>query len=527
MISKLGLYYRTLRHLKLKQIQYQLWYRLKKTWEKGIDLKDFNHQPQVIPVEKIYWKPSVNPPVKLVISPNTFRFLNLETSFENIDWNEAKHGKLWTYNLTYFEFLLQEDIEVKEKLRYLHDFIEKKEKIKDGFEPYPISLRTIFGVRFIIENQIKDPKIDQLLYGQLLHLKKNIEYHLLGNHLLENGFAFLFGAIYFNNTSFQKIAEKILTAELKEQILKDGSHFELSPMYHQIIWYRLLDSINFLEAIENQFSKKFKDSCKEYAKRMASFLRQITFKNGQIPLLNDATVGIAPTSNTLFDYANRLEIEANDIPLSESGYRKMICKEMEVIVDVGNIGPDYIPGHAHSDSLSFVLQDQLKAIFVDTGISTYNAGEDRMRERSTQSHNTVRINNEEQTEIWGGFRVGRRAYTQILVDQKNDIQAKHNGYQHLSTEHIRTFKVENNQFMITDELTNSNNLKASAYFHIHPDVKIIKNEEYIMLNSLKMIVKGDICVAFEKYQYCLGYNAQKTATKIRVDFKNTLKTIFN
>ena len=39
--------------------------------------------------------------------------------------------------------------------------------------------------------------INQTLYNHYQLLLNNLEYHLLGNHLLENAFSLLFGAYYF------------------------------------------------------------------------------------------------------------------------------------------------------------------------------------------------------------------------------------------------------------------------------------------------------------------------------------------
>ena len=44
-------------------------------------------------------------------------------------------------------------------------------------------------------------------------------------------------------------SKNLLISELNEQVLKDGAHFELSPMYHQIILSRLLDSIQLIKLI--------------------------------------------------------------------------------------------------------------------------------------------------------------------------------------------------------------------------------------------------------------------------------------
>src|SRR5690606_16750082 len=42
---------------------------------------------------------------------DTFVFLNLKKSFsDGIDWNFLDYGKLWNYNLEYFNFLHQPDV---------------------------------------------------------------------------------------------------------------------------------------------------------------------------------------------------------------------------------------------------------------------------------------------------------------------------------------------------------------------------------------------------------------------------------
>ena len=58
-------------------------------------------------------------------------------------------------------------------------------------------------------------------------------------------------------------------------------------------------------------------------------------------------------------------------------------------MDIGKIGPDYQPGHAHADTFTFCLYFKNTPIVVDTGTSTYNIGKRRDKERSTMVHNTV------------------------------------------------------------------------------------------------------------------------------------------
>ena len=88
---------------------------------------------------------------------------------------------------------------------------------------------------------------------------------------------------------------------------------------------------------------------------MVSWLKNITYTNGEIPMVNDATYGIAPKSNELFSYAEEIGITDRQIPFSDSGYRKIRTNNFELFIDVGNVGPNYQPGHAHSDTFNFEL----------------------------------------------------------------------------------------------------------------------------------------------------------------------------
>ena len=116
------------------------------------------------------------------------------------------------------------------------------------------------------------------------------------------------------------------------------------------------------------------------------------------------------------------------ISFSDSGYRKIRTNNYELFIDVGNVGPDYQPGHAHSDTFNFELIKNGNPIFVDTGISTYEKNAIRQSERATHSHNTVKIGSKEQTQVWGGFRVAKRAKITHLIEKPNLIEASHDGY---------------------------------------------------------------------------------------------------
>ena len=112
--------------------------------------------------------------------------------------------------------------------------------------------------------------------------------------VLENAFALMVSSAYLGDLNLFEKSKKILIAQLNEQILEDGGHFEQSPMYHSILLTRLLDVINIIESIECTFiDEKLKEFLRQKAAQMLSWLNNTTFNNGDIPLTNDSSANIA------------------------------------------------------------------------------------------------------------------------------------------------------------------------------------------------------------------------------------------
>lgn len=443
---------------------------------------------------------------------------------EEIDWNFAGYGKLWTYNLNYFEYLDQPGMTKMEGLRLIHDQISNWDKLSNGLEPFPISLSVLYWIKFLVKHNVKDERIDQALYSKLQILKNNLEYHLLGNHLLENGYALLFGAVYFNDHRFGSKAENILSKELREQVLKDGAHFERSPMYHHLMLYRILDCINLLQQNQGSPGCSLLPVLEDIGARMLGWMQVITFRNGDLPLLNDSTNGVAPSAEELNGYANRLGIKAAKVSLSESGYRKHVAERYELLADVGNIGPDYIPGHAHADTLSFEMQIDGRPFLVDTGVSTYEKNHRRQLERSTAAHNTVQVADDEQSDIWGGFRVGQRARAYILMDSSLVLCAAHDGFHTYKARHCRQWEFDKSSVTITDTIEGAGQLPAKAYFHFHPEVEVSVKGSSVVTNIGNLSFQGARKLELTPYFYAPSFNKLDQASLVIVHFYRNLFT---
>ncbi|NOG82961.1 MAG: alginate lyase family protein [Candidatus Scalindua sp. SCAELEC01] len=515
------LLFNTLKYLKSKQIYYRLYYLLRKKIRRATGF-EYSYVYNYTRTTSLTFQ-------DFIVSPNSFEsgaftFLNLTHTFnDSIDWNYSKYGKLWAYNLNYFDYLSQKDFCVDDGLSLINSFINDINGNREGLEPFPISLRVINWIKFINKHDIRKQNIDASLHAQFKVLMDNLEYQHMGNHLLENSFSLLFGAYYFHDVVLYQKAKQILLCELNEQILPDGGHFELSPMYHQLILNRLLDCINLMMN-NDLFNKDLLDIFIKNAERMLGWIRKITFRNGDIPLFNDSANNIASTTQVLDTYAEMLGVRGKEINLRESGYQKINRSNYEMVVDVGRVGPDYTPAHAHSDTFNFELHMDNIPFIVDTGISTYEKNQIRQNQRSTLSHNTVQIEDYEQTEVWGGFRVARRAYVEGLKYDQNGMSASHTGYKRFGAIHKRGFAFNEKGIEIKDEVVSRRRFNCYSYLHFHPDVQIDLKGKCLFANSKKIVFKHAESVVIKDYEYAPEFNKTVSAKMVVSSFQDRLTT---
>lgn len=523
-IYKIKLFFNTIIYLKTVQVYYRLYYFLrnliigKKVKKKTLP----NFSP-------IVWKNGLNYKNTYLEKNNSFSFLNItHYFFDKIDWNYNQFGKLWTYNLNYFDYLNQENMSKEIATKLIKSYIENDNLLLDGKEPYPISLRGINWVKFLSKNKVNKKFINNNLYNHYYILLKNIEYHLLGNHLLENAFSLLFGAFYFQDEKLYNKSKKILTSELNNQILEDGSHFELSPMYHQIMLLRVLDCIQLIK-LNSWKNDNLLNLFEEIGSKMLSWLYKITFNNGDIPMINDCAFQIAPSTKELLNYGKQLGIKLENIKLSESGYRMYKNEKYELFMDMAEVGASYQPGHVHSDTFNFVLYVNNQPFIVDTGTSTYEKNERRQLERSTSSHNTITVGNYDQTQVWGGFRVGKRARIISLKESDNKFSSSHDGYKDIGIIHNRKFITNKDSIHIFDNLNKNEIYEKIAHFHFHPQISNIiikKTSVFFKSLNLEILFKGkNIFLKKEFYKYAGGFNNTVNAIKLKVIFESDLETI--
>jgi len=188
------------------------------------------------------------------------------------------------------------------------------------------------------------------------------------------------------------------------------------------------------------------------------------------------------------------------VDLPSSGYSRVSKDDAVALIDRAAVGPDYLPGHAHADTLSFELSLFGKRVIVNSGTSVYGAGQQRQIERGTATHSTVMIDEENSSEVWGGFRVARRAY---VTDRSHQVDGQsirlygcHDGYKWLKgkPQHCREWLFEENSLRITDHITGKSVHQAVAVFPLHPNVTLQQAQQ----DHCVLLVEGkQVKIVFE------------------------------
>jgi hypothetical protein len=146
-------------------------------------------------------------------------------------------------------------------------------------------------------------------------------------------------------------------------------------------------------------------------------------------------------------------------------------------------------------------------VIVDTGTSQYGSGAIRSYERSTLAHNTVALAkpvgnkfvNQDQSETWGSFRVGRKAQP-FNVKSGNShgwqwVSAAHNGYSGtpLKAVHQRWVGLGTQEIVILDYLETALSTQYTSTLHFAPGLDLVycpETEEYsCQLDTTSLYIK--------------------------------------
>jgi uncharacterized heparinase superfamily protein len=476
-IGKALRYWHTLRHLKMSQVAARIRLRLSRPM-----LAPMAEMPALRPLNGAWQLPAARS--ASLLAPADFRFLNHAHGLPSAGgWDDPTLAKLWRYNLHYFDDLNAVDAAKREA--WHRDLIarwiaENPPTAGTGWEPYPTSLRIVNWIKWALAGNALDDTARRSLALQARWLSGRLETHLLGNHYFANAKALVMAGLFFTGKEADRWRDTglgIIARELPEQTLADGGNFERSPMYHAIFLEDVLDLVNIAQAFPGLALPATIQVWRDAAARMLDWLRVMTHPDGEIGLFNDAAIDIAPSPVRLLDYAARLGLggaapSRGALHLADSGYVRLENERAVALLDIAPVGPDYLPGHAHADTLSFELSVDGQRVIVNGGTSTYQSGTLRAQERATRAHSTVEVQGRNSSDVWDSFRVGRRAYPFDVTLPRNtsapEAAASHDGYGKII--HRRHWSLDERALTISDELLGGT-ADATARFILHPDVR--------------------------------------------------------
>jgi len=225
----------------------------------------------------------------------------------------------------------------------------------------------------------------------------------------------------------------------------------------------------------------------------AVLLREPKLKCRAGPYAEGAHWLLGPESEA--EYA-RLETFASPRPLvsrafANSGYYLLQSgpcdspARISVLFDCGRLGFRSIAAHGHADALSVTLRAFGRDVLVDPGTYdyfTYPTWRDYFR--STRAHNTVTVDDLDQSVMLGPFLWGARARARCVewapAPCGGRVAGEHNGYCRLPNPvlHRRMVEVdgERREVRIADELTGRGRHQAAVYFHLAEHCRLVAHE---------------------------------------------------
>ena len=449
------------------------------------------------------------------------------------------------YNLHYFEDLLSDSAEEKKELHQQllsHWIAENPFGCGNGWEAYPTSLRIVNVLKAWLGGLELDENVLRSVAAQSSFLSNNLERHLLGNHYFVNLKALLFAGVLFDNKRWIGIAEKGFLYEIPEQVLEDGANFELSPMYHSIMLVDMLDMYNLSKAFPAKVTHQLISLFKEFIPKMLTFMEAMAHNDGGVSFFNDSANGIAPSKEKIESYAQKLGFEIVSIDTRKtqiinhknSGYICATTNGNKLIFDASPVGPDYIPGHAHADTLSFELSIGVQRVFVNSGTSEYGLSSKRINQRKTASHNTVEIDGKDSSQVWSGFRVANRArilskYAELNQNHNITLQAAHNGFKSLigGCIHIRKLTFSGDSLIVSDTVQGAFKY-ARSRFYFHPDLTVSLEKNLLRLEgsdfTLQSNMKGKLAT-LENSTWHPQFGIEIPNKVLEIEFENNHEEI--
>ncbi|MFL6582802.1 MAG: alginate lyase family protein [Burkholderiales bacterium] len=349
-------------------------------------------------------------------------------------------------------------------------------------------------------------------------------YSSANNHLIGEAAGLFIAALtwphWHKAKDWQATAQRILEEEAQRQNAPDGVNREQAVAYHQFV----LDLLLLCLLAGKQNKVWFSVTYETRIEAMLEYLASIMDVNGNLPRFgdsDDALVVRFTPSETFCSYRSLLatgaiifrsgefkrkastlddktrwllgsqadglfdaqSVEKTKLPIRQhfplGGYYILgsdfeTPDEIRLTVDAGPLGFQSIAAHGHADALSFTMSVGGIEFLIDPGTYAYHTQEAWRRYfRGTAAHNTVRIDQQDQSEPGGKFmwvkkaRAGCSQWASTLTEDL--FEGWQNGYQRLQDPVMHWRKISlhklERRVSIEDTLRMAGSHDAELLFH--------------------------------------------------------------
>lgn len=351
-------------------------------------------------------------------------------------------------------------------------------------------------------------------------------YSSANNHLIVEAYAIGQTGILCNYQPWIRLAVDILSRELSLQNYSDGVNKELSLHYQS--FYMEAMGLMMRLLIENGYSVP--QSWKPMLEKMCAYVSDCMGDHGESIVFGDNDEGkildlqggieshyqyslglLSVMLDKQYTDLRHLNCENLNWLFSEdeisvarrkSIYQSPLCacykeggntilrsedRRILIGIDHAALGFGSIAAHGHADALSFQLFVDGQPVFVDPGTYIYHCDlNSRNAFRKTENHNTVTVDEKDQSEMLGAFLWGKRAECKLISLEKEagkvTLIAEHDGYRPII--HRRTFEFDGKRKVcIKDELSAACDYTLMFILAPNATVKIENNSVSISMEA--------------------------------------------
>lgn len=337
-----------------------------------------------------------------------------------------------------------------------------------------------------------------------------------------------------------------LKEQINLQVMRDGMHWEQSPMYQNEVLHCYLDTIILAEKNHIALHKEILDKTKALAyadlymskpnhhqpmqsdsddtdlrdmlTKAAYIFQDGILKFGAYGFIDFESLwdlGIEAIES--YEKIKAMEPKHSSYAFEDSGnyYMRSGWKEEDnyMYFHCGTLGS----GHGHADLLHFDIHAKGESILIDPGRYTYIEGNEiRNYLKSCKAHNTTLVDNIDFTTIEGSWKVSKAAWPMkqsfISHEEYNYVEGGHLGYIELPQGVFVNRKiifVKPNYWVIVDEFYGNGKHNYTQYFHFDKGSLSLKkdytefqgNKARLKLFTVKDNIKREIKKDYVSKEY--------------------------